>query len=360
MNFSKRKIIIISLITFLIAVILFSFFLIKKENHQISLNKENNLEENRETKNNNSSVQIFFAPQDSINEPLIKAIDQSKKSIDVAVFFFWSPDLFSALERAYNRGAKIRILTDKSEFKRKNSLVSKIERENKFGLKAINGLQNKGIMHFKFAIFDQKEIYIGSYNWLKGPSCPNYENALFLSNPGVINIYQKTFNNIWENKQNIILRTKIETDNSSPMEIFFSPQGGTKDRLIELIGQSKKNIDIAILDFSSSDLIKELIKAKNKGVKVRIITDKWHAFYKNKKITKELINKNFNLKAIRTQEKGMMHHKFVIFDNQALITGSYNWTDQAELWNYENSIIFFDKAIIKKYKEEFDKIWQTN
>lgn len=36
---------------------------------------------------------------------------------------------------------------------------------------------------------------------------------------------------------------------------------------------------------------------------------------------------------------GLMHNKFCIIDNQMVITGSYNWTSNAELRNTENVTI---------------------
>ena len=35
----------------------------------------------------------------------------------------------------------------------------------------------------------------------------------------------------------------------------------------------------------------------------------------------------------------LMHHKFAIIDGKNLITGSFNWTMQAAMGNYENVLI---------------------
>lgn len=52
-----------------------------------------------------------------------------------------------------------------------------------------------------------------------------------------------------------------------------------------------------------------------------------------------------------------MYNKFAIFDKKLLITGSYNWTDNAEHFNYENAIFISDPGTITQYQKEFDRIW---
>lgn len=52
-----------------------------------------------------------------------------------------------------------------------------------------------------------------------------------------------------------------------------------------------------------------------------------------------------------------MHNKFMIIDNKHLITGSYNFTEQAEKINIENIITIRDnKKIANEYSEEFSKL----
>ena len=52
-----------------------------------------------------------------------------------------------------------------------------------------------------------------------------------------------------------------------------------------------------------------------------------------------------------------MHNKFAIVDDYLLLTGSFNWTDNAVNRNCENILITSDIEVIKKYKDEFNKLW---
>lgn len=53
-----------------------------------------------------------------------------------------------------------------------------------------------------------------------------------------------------------------------------------------------------------------------------------------------------------------MHNKFVIVDDQFLITGSFNWTYVAGKHNQENVIVVDNPYYIQKYDQEFEKLWK--
>lgn len=52
-----------------------------------------------------------------------------------------------------------------------------------------------------------------------------------------------------------------------------------------------------------------------------------------------------------------MHHKFVIIDNNILITGSINWTMTAFFGNFENIMVTNEAALVKPFADEFERIW---
>lgn len=59
---------------------------------------------------------------------------------------------------------------------------------------------------------------------------------------------------------------------------------------------------------------------------------------------------------IRAQHGGTMHDKFCVLDNQHVITGSYNWSSNAEFRNDENITIEHDSANATRYSLEFRRL----
>jgi len=145
-------------------------------------------------------------------------------------------------------------------------------------------------------------------------------------------------------------------DNGS---VFFSPDGNIRDKIISAINLSKTDIKIAIYSFTSGDIVWALDNARSRGVNVAIIADKSQSESKNSEIP-YLISKGFSVKILAGKGRGLMHNKFAIFDNKTVLTGSYNWTNNAEFNNYENAIFIDDQEIVNCYLIEFEKLWKTS
>ena len=141
------------------------------------------------------SNEEYFSPDGNVGNHIIKAIDKTKTSIDLAIFDLTYQDIGSALERAKKRGVKIRIIADSRQIKGAHSIVQSLIDEG-FDIKIRHG-KGRGIMHNKFAIFDKTLLVTGSYNWTYSAEHYNYENAIFLSDANTIEQYQKEFNDIW-------------------------------------------------------------------------------------------------------------------------------------------------------------------
>ena len=57
------------------------------------------------------------------------------------------------------------------------------------------------------------------------------------------------------------------------------------------------------------------------------------------------------------QSQFHMHHKFALVDDQVLMSGSFNWTVQAQRSNRENLHISSDSSMISAFRGEFDRLW---
>ena len=139
-------------------------------------------------------------------------------------------------------------------------------------------------------------------------------------------------------------------------DVYFSPNGGIRDRLLRAINHTKATIDLAIFDFTSGELAGALLVAKDRGVTIRIVADARQAQGKHSEIP-VLLEKGVKVRLARGNGRGIMHHKFAIFDGRLLVTGSYNWTDSAERFNRENLIILDEPAIVQRYQVSFEGLF---
>ncbi len=140
-------------------------------------------------------------------------------------------------------------------------------------------------------------------------------------------------------------------------QVFFSPDGGTREQLIKLIQTTNGNIDIAIYSFTSKELALALLAEHKKGRQIRLIADRGQG--EGSYSVLKLLQANIQVKYLPTSStRGMMHHKFMLINNKYLVTGSYNWSANAEKYNYENCLILEEKELIAKYSDEFSKLWK--
>lgn len=90
---------------------------------------------------------------------------------------------------------------------------------------------------------------------------------------------------------------------------------------------------------------------ENRGVTIQIVMGDERE-YEAEKV------KRYGLEVKLKPGRGYMHHKFIIFDKRLVMTGSYNFSDRAENRNDENVLIVSDPSVIKKYQEQFEKLWK--
>ncbi|GAI44901.1 unnamed protein product, partial [marine sediment metagenome] len=106
------------------------------------------------------------------------------------------------------------------------------------------------------------------------------------------------------------------------IKVFFSPQGGIAEEIIKQIDNAQEYIDIAIYSFTYEPIAEAIIRAKNRGVKIRILMDKGQSQGKSSKYKFLLDN---DIVVIQDRHTGIMHNKIAIIDGRILFTGSYNW-----------------------------------
>ena len=142
------------------------------------------------------------------------------------------------------------------------------------------------------------------------------------------------------------------------IRIFFSPEGGIAEEIIRQIDNAQEYIDIAIYSFTYQPVAEAIIRAKNRGVKIRILMDKGRAQRKHSVYQFLLDN---DIETIQDRRSGYMHNKIAIIDGRILFTGSYNWSKSAEETNQENLLEFIDEEeIIKVYQERLGYLWELN
>lgn len=121
------------------------------------------------------------------------------------------------------------------------------------------------------------------------------------------------------------------------------------------LSRTKNSVKIAVAWFTNENFFEILISLLRKGIEIEVITI-------NDKINNHENGLDFNKFIDKGGEfyfsdfSGTMHHKFVIIDESRLISGSYNWTYNAEYRNQENIIASDDKELVDSFLDAFERL----
>jgi phosphatidylserine/phosphatidylglycerophosphate/cardiolipin synthase-like enzyme len=140
------------------------------------------------------------------------------------------------------------------------------------------------------------------------------------------------------------------------IKAMFSPKGGISAEIMRTIGAATTSVKVAAFAFTSTYIGKAIKNAIYfKHAKVQMVLEAKIA--KKKYSLDELLAVYGVDVRVIDIPRGVMHNKFVIVDDTKLITGSYNFTNDAENKNCENVIVTDIPELVAAFVKEFDKLW---
>lgn len=127
----------------------------------------------------------------------------------------------------------------------------------------------------------------------------------------------------------------------------------------ELIDNAKKSVKIVMYDWrwlpndpaSPLQIFNQsLVRAVRRGVKVRALVN-------SSAILSVLTEVKIEAKKLKTG--ALMHAKFVLIDDEFVVIGSHNISNNAFNSNIEGSICFHDETAAGEYGQYFENLWLT-
>lgn len=125
-----------------------------------------------------------------------------------------------------------------------------------------------------------------------------------------------------------------------------------QNSILHALDEAKVSIRVVMAWFTNDVLFNKLVEKHNQGIDVRV------AIYNdgiNRKHGIDISKVPHDLLR-RGMRGGLMHDKFCVIDNQVVITGSYNWTNNAEFRNDENITIEKDPEQATRYSQEYRRL----
>lgn len=297
----------------------------------------------------------------SIEEKLIQFINNAQVSIHIASFEFNLTPVADALIAAKNRGVDVKWITDD-----KNGLEYDIQPgRGQFALLTGAGIEVKddagrsALMHNKFWIFDQQIVWTGSTNITVNGIFKQNNNVLVIRSPEVAFIFEREFQEMWSGQLGPRAPSTINNQwailDGTPLQVIFSAEDRALSNLIALVNDAQVSIRFLAFSFTDYPLAQAMIDRAKAGVDVKGV---FEAFGSNS-TRSELRTLWCAQLPVRQDGNGsFLHDKIIIIDNSIVVTGSLNYSTNADESNEENVVIVDNLEIAALYLQEFEKLWE--
>ena len=289
-----------------------------------------------------------------IDETLAVAIDQARLSVDVAIYDLNLWSIRDALIEAHRRGATVRMVTDSD-----NMDEQEVQELKEAGIEVL-GDRREGLMHDKFVIIDHLVVWSGSMNFTTGGGYLDNNNLIRLRSSKLAEDYTREFEQMFVNDHFGSDKTPgtpnpTVTVNGSQIEVYFSPEDGALEHILNAVNSAQESITFMAYSFTTDALAEALIERAKAGVSVRGVFDK-DQYHSNAGTEFDTLH-NAGVDVWLDGNSRLMHHKVIIIDEQVVITGSYNFSNNAEHTNDENTLIIHNQDIAAQYMIEFQQTY---
>jgi len=306
-----------------------------------------------------------------LNDIVVNAVNASVKSFDGVIYSITMKNIPDALIAAKNRGVRVRLLIDHNHLYPKMDGNIKRMIEAGINIRASKGTSAWGVNHNKITIHDGELVTVGSYNWTAGATFSNHENMIAARHPIYVDGYRKYFEWMWTQARELSAgpsqtlpegyygappqdASPVMNLNGTPAPAYlFSPGSDTENRIASLMDAARNSIEAVTFTFSSRPIAEALVRAHQRGVKVKFLED--IKMSKDSKMARQIYTAGVPFRWMGGRnERGAMHNKFMIFDGKILGTGSFNFTGNASVNSFENVIFINDKTAVEAYRSTFN------
>lgn len=298
-------------------------------------------------------------------------IDGAVYTLDYAVYNTSFGGIATALNNALGRGVQVRVITEGST---SNGALDDLNA----AIPVLYRTDGQGSgMHNKFLVIDADDpararTITGSTNMTNQSFFSDANNLVIVHDQSLARCYRSEFEEMWGstgamfNTANSRFGT-AKTDNTPHLfnvggtliECWFSPSDNTTARIADALASADESVEFALFAFTHDGLADAVVTAEQRpGVSVRGLIE-------SDDMDTDLLA-NLTAGGVLAGPDDMpdyLHHKYAIVDRAnasagpLVITGSHNWSYNAENLNDENTLIVHSATIADHFYQEWSTRW---
>ncbi len=301
-----------------------------------------------------------------VDDEIVALIASATATLDLALYDLDHPPFVDAITAAADRGVTVRLVGDLDEADQAGYVALAAA-----GVPMV--LRPGGtIMHDKFVVVDGRWVLTGSMNFSSTGALMNNNNVVVFDDALVAAHYtteleQMFVDGAFGRAKSPFAHTPVAIGQTT-VELAFGPQDDPELALRDAIASADHSIHFMIFSFTRADVAADLIAARQSGVEVVGIFDRFgatSAYSTDETLAREgvsvLLDGNENTYGAAG---GKLHHKVMIIDagtdsDPLVVTGSFNWSAAASNDNDENLVILRGAAAIAPFMRELCEVYDA-
>jgi phosphatidylserine/phosphatidylglycerophosphate/cardiolipin synthase-like enzyme len=303
------------------------------------------------------ALAVYFAPSvpedpQGIDDQLLAYIKSAEESIYGAFYEVDFMPAAHALAARHREGLEVALVTD-SHYADEEALKICLEA----GIPVVFD-ERSAYMHNKFCIVDGLRVWTGSTNLSANGVFKNNNHALLLVSPELAANYAAEFEEMFSDRA---FGGASPADTPYPVvnigkvvvECYFAPEDGVRAQILQELETASETVDFMAFSFTSEEIAEAMIDGVERGVRVRGLYETRMA---GSRYSTDDRLKAAGVRVFLDDNPATMHHKAIVIDGVTVVTGSYNFSDNAEENNDENTLIIHDPDLAARFTEEFNHL----
>jgi phosphatidylserine/phosphatidylglycerophosphate/cardiolipin synthase-like enzyme len=324
---------------------------------------------------NHTMATFMEAPAEvNFSTILIERLREARSSADLA-FYSLSGTVGSAVAAeilaAHNRGVEVRVIASGHS----GNVNPLIESLSNAGVPAVQSLGSNQ-HHNKFAVIDATSgsadgswVVTSSWNATDDGTFSQQQNMLEIQDLALARAYQLEFDQMWGgpygpftaslarfSTRKAVVNPSVfwVGPDSVKVELYFSPQANTEAQINRSLSQAQQSIDLGLNLITRRQISNTMLARFGQGVVVRGVVGETNIQGSDF----EYLSGWADVLAF-PRSLGLLHHKYAIIDgenttpNSRVITGSHNWSANANFSNDENTLIVYSERVANAFFQEF-------
>jgi phosphatidylserine/phosphatidylglycerophosphate/cardiolipin synthase-like enzyme len=297
-------------------------------------------------------IRTLIVLPDESSKPFLDAINAAKKSLHVKMFVFSDPNLLNVVVAAHQRGVKVRVMLNAARRDGEDDNEKVRTALEQAGVEVKDSNPGFGMTHEKSMVIDEKTAFVKSLNWVTQNLVETRDYAISTTHPHRVSEVMNCFEADW-NRQEFMPGLSAH--------LIWCPANG-RERIARFIDEVKHTLFIQNERFQDTVIIERLVRARERGVKIHLMTRPPHSLKKEKiiegvgglRIMDDVGIKIHKLKHLK------LHGKMLLADGLRAIVGSINLAPGSFDDRRELAIEVHDDDIVDRLQVVAHHDWENS